>query len=269
MAERRTVPSAARAGDERLLQSGDAARVYHGDITRTRVDELRARWIVQAQQSGAPGPAGPTGSPEVRARWAINFACRGLTGLSAAEWRHLLEEVEAFITGYAPEPKCALRVSEDLVREIHEQLGRGLAELVLGNTWWAEIRTVVTLTLGGGNLRDSVLPPAGVTVDAFMMRLFEVLAVEKSRFGICGDCRRPFIAYNRQAFCSRQCSQRVRSRNFREKLLESFATAKPFGPLPRLRGKITPSTRSSAPSSPERGERTGTRKFKSQATRRG
>jgi hypothetical protein len=63
----------------------------------------------------------------------------------------------------------------------------------------------------------SVAPLQADTTGLFCLRVYETLRAMASRFRVCEreKCRKPFIARKRQAYCSRPCSQAVRTRRFR------------------------------------------------------
>ena len=165
---------------------------------------------------------------EERARWLVeDFATRGLDQLSSADWFALRWEVFGFLypasggpppfsSGDIPgEPSC----SEVQVRKMHRWLRSGLERLGQGHPWNVHITTSPCLMMRGkGLVTWPDMDLQGGLDDytkSFKLRAYETLSRQAKRFRICARCRRSFIARKRQAYCTKTCSQAVRTRKYR------------------------------------------------------
>src|SRR5215472_5147443 len=63
---------------------------------------------------------------------------------------------------------------------------------------------------------------------AFTTRVYEILTADDvvGRFRFCLECRRPFFAQKRQAYCSTSCSQKRRTREWRQNNPGKFRAAR-------------------------------------------
>jgi hypothetical protein len=164
---------------------------------------------------------------EERARWLLDFAARDLTALSAADWLTLRWDVFGFLyppSGGPPpfysdatpagEPSC----SENQVRIMHSWLRSGLECLSAGHFWFFPIaatsRLIVLGDRGLGTWSHEEGSPGEYT-NIFSLMAYEALARKAQRFRVCAKCRRPFLARKRQAYCSKRCSQTVRTTKYR------------------------------------------------------
>ena len=206
-------------------------------------EELQA-WFGQSRLFKDPSHAfGPTRADfeqgwsrvgktdEERARWLVDFATRDLGALSAADWRDLRWEVFGFLyppSGEPPpfssgdipgEPSC----SAEQVRKMHRWLRAGLERLKSGegHSWAVHIGATRRLMMIGGHLvswPEPAMDLQGVHTDytkSFKLRAYETLIREARRFRVCAECRAPFFARKRQAYCTKRCSQAVRTRKYR------------------------------------------------------
>jgi hypothetical protein len=163
---------------------------------------------------------------EERARWLLDFAARDLTALSAADWLTLRWDVFGFLyppSGGPPpfysdatpagEPSC----SENQVRIMHSWLRSGLECLTVSHSWFFPIAATSRLLMLGDRLGTwfDVEDSPGEYTNIFSLKAYEALAREAQRFRVCAKCRRPFLARKRQAYCSKRCSQTVRTTKYR------------------------------------------------------
>jgi hypothetical protein len=166
---------------------------------------------------------------EERARWLLDFAARDLGKLSSANWLDLRWEVFGFLyppsggpppfsSGDIPgEPSC----SEVQVRKMQRWLRSGLERLKSGDghSWTFHIVTTPCLMLLGGRLLTwPDMDLRGVLDDyvkSFKLRAHETFVRQAPRFRVCARCRRPFFARKRQAYCTKRCSQAVRTGKYR------------------------------------------------------
>ncbi len=163
---------------------------------------------------------------EARARWLLDFAARDLSALSGAGWLDLRWEVFGFLyppSGGPPpfysdatppgEPSC----SEDQVRTVQSWFRSGLERLSAGHLWSVPIAATPHLMMVGGRLVTwpDVEDSPGEYTEPFKLKAYEALGREARRFRVCAKCRRPFLARKRQAYCTKRCSQTVRTRKYR------------------------------------------------------
>lgn len=164
---------------------------------------------------------------EERARWLLDFAARDLSALTGAGWLDLRWEVFGFLyppSGGPPpfysdatppgEPSC----SENQVRTMHSWLRSGLERLKLGEgySWPILITATPSLMMLGGHLVTwPHVDPPGEYTEPFKLKAYEALGREAQRFRVCAKCRRPFLARKRQAYCTKRCSQSVRTGKYR------------------------------------------------------
>ncbi len=161
---------------------------------------------------------------EERARWLLDFAARDLSALSGADWLTLRWEVFGFLyppSGGPPpfstddtpgEPSC----SADQVRRMHRWLRSGLERLKLGegHSWAVSLATTPRLMMFGGRLMT--WPDMDVPyTESFKLKAYEALGRQARRFRLCTRCHRPFLARKRQGYCTKKCSQMVRTTKYR------------------------------------------------------
>lgn len=226
----------ARAIAGRHAKDGHARNPRQVEPSR---EELQA-WFGQSRLFNDPPHAfGPTRADfeqawsrvgktdEARARWLIDFAARDLSRLSSADWLDLRWHVLGFLyppSGGPPpfssadipgEPSC----SEAQVRNMHRWLRSGLDRLGQGHPWNIHIATSPCLIVHGrGLVTWPDMDLQGELNDyskSFKLRAYETLGRQAKRFRICARCRQPFIARKRQAYCTKKCSQSVRTRKYR------------------------------------------------------
>ncbi len=180
--------------------------------------------FTRADFAPAWGRVGKT--DEARARWLLEFAARDLRALSAADWLDLRWEVFGFLyppsggpppfsSGDIPgEPSCSV----NHVRRMYRWLQSGLDRVKrgAGHSWAVPLAVTPRLTMLGGRLLTWPDPDTSFT-ESFKWKAYEALDREAQRFRVCtnANCRRVFLALNRQASCTKRCSQTVRTRKYR------------------------------------------------------
>jgi hypothetical protein len=161
---------------------------------------------------------------EARARWLLDFAARDLSTLSGADWLNLRWEVFGFLyppsgepppfsSGDTPgEPSC----SADQVRRMHRWLRSGLERLQSGegHSWAIPLAATPRWMMLRGRLMTWPDVDASFT-ESFKLKAYEALGREDQRFRLCARCGRPFLARKRQAYCTKRCSQTVRTGKYR------------------------------------------------------
>jgi hypothetical protein len=201
-------------------------------------EEVQA-WARQAAARMFDGPRRPMGltrndfeqawsrvgkTDEARARWLLDFAARDLSALSGADWLNLRWEVFGFLyppsggpppfsSGDTPgEPSC----SADQVRRMHRWLRSGLERLQSGegHSWAIPLAATPRWMMLRGRLMTWPDVDASFT-ESFKLKAYEALGREAQRFRVCARCGRPFLARKRQAYCTKRCSQTVRTRRYR------------------------------------------------------
>ena len=167
-------------------------------------------------------------------RWLLNFSFRNSSRLSKAEWCDVQWEalVFAYDAGEANlHPMTPLPTKPDL-REIQQWLLRLWSDLGnLGKGDWLTIRPVAParmLRREDGKLYGMVPPLSVPWSEAFKASVYETLTADEvaRRFRFCQECRHPFCARKRQAYCSSSCSQKHRTREWRQKNRVRFRAAR-------------------------------------------
>ncbi len=148
-------------------------------------------------------------------RWLLAF---GQDELEPPHWKDAYAEACAFVLARGRIP------AGGDIRALYHQLRDGLRALAAGRRFVREV-TVKTgivrepdgalAAVGGGDL-DSV----------FFVCVFEVLREVGSRVRTCPRCGRLFLATAKQEYCSKRCSQAVRTERFREKHPDKIKTAR-------------------------------------------
>ncbi len=196
--------------------------------------------------------------PDQQARWLLDFAWCGLDDqavalgwdLEAFLW--IGSQYEVWARGRPGHPAhrpparpCTL----DELRQCQELLREGLRSLVYEGIWsmkvpatthvfrWSGLPQQKERTAWYGKLDWVPATPRRVekerpnsafglvrrdTAGLFALRVYETLRDAGPRFRVCEreGCWKPFIARKRQAYCSRRCSQTVRTRRFRTRAPE-------------------------------------------------
>jgi len=160
-------------------------------------------------------------TPESQVRWLLAFAKRELRGLSSVEWLEIGSEARVFalqpgIPGFRlPLP------SERLLTRWQRWLRGGLGQLEEG-TWWETIvgRRQLRIQYAKGMVQEEYSYLEGESfwddvTSAFREHVLRALANVRGRLRFCQECRKPFVARKRQAYCTPGCSQKSRTRTYR------------------------------------------------------
>jgi hypothetical protein len=200
-------------------------------------EEIQAWWAQTRLFMGPPRTFGLTRTDfepawsrvgktdEERARWLLDFAARDLSALSGADWLTLRWEVFGFLyppSGEPPPfysdatPPGESSCSEDQVRTMHRWLRSGLERLSAGHSWSVPIAATPYLMMVGGHLVTwPHVDSPGQYTEPFKLKAYEALGREAQRFRVCARCHRPFLARKRQTYCTKRCSQTVRTGKYR------------------------------------------------------
>ncbi len=187
---------------------------------RKRADRER-RFQIPADLARAWGRVGQT--PEARARWLLRFAGQDLEDLKPQQWPRLGWQMSAFLSGSAPlgRREWLDPVREKVIHACHAWLRDGFQTMAEPTGVWSSEENVRSiLFMRDGKLIGGKSPSAFLSDFAwFRVAVHETLTAARRRFRFCGNpsCRKSFIARKRQAYCTRKCSQVVRTRKFREK----------------------------------------------------
>ena len=161
-------------------------------------------------------------TPERRARWLVEFATcdpitLGETEREAIRWRLAAyleggrgEDPEAF---HGPAP-----AEEDEVRQCHEWLRAGLAELAQGQTWVIQLKFKPSYFVGlkpPHVYRRTPMTDALIPFREVVLRDSVPVLLKRLRFCARNGCGGPFFSRKGQRFCSGQCGQSERTARFR------------------------------------------------------
>jgi len=198
---------------------------------RSSTESLEKRWRETARAAGVRAKLEPGGTAEDRARWLLDFAVLDLDSLSEGDWLNLCLAAEYFVApGLSSTKKVVPRTPRTLkpgLRELQKWIVTGLSSLVARATWTVTTKAPVVLGLTPLGLTNIVSHGDAMSFgEAFKTEAYEVLTSTASRFRVCLECRRPFIARKGQEYCSPRCSQAVRTRRFTAKDRELPATGR-------------------------------------------
>jgi hypothetical protein len=157
------------------------------------------------------------GVDEDRARWLLDFAVADLDSLSEGDWLNLLQATDNFMAPLSlrSTKRVSTRNLKTGIRELQQWILTGLATLVATGSWTVTTKAPIVLGLTPLGLTNMVFHGDVVSVgEAFKTKAHEVLTSAASRFRVCRECGRPFIAGRGQEYCSSRCSQAVRTRRF-------------------------------------------------------
>jgi hypothetical protein len=204
------------------------------DVTRkSRFQREAEEWMARSREAEAR--VGRTALD--RLRWLISFSNRSPEEFQPASGANLLDlEEDAFYFAsrgwHFPErghsvwrdqknrivKKTEHKLTAKDMRELAKQIDSAIRELLAGRSAhfsveparqriWRAISPSFAQTWGGD---WRVM---------FLMSAFDVLAAEGRRIAKCarGSCAKVFVRRKRGAYCSRACSQRERTRRYREK----------------------------------------------------
>jgi hypothetical protein len=159
----------------------------------------------------------------------LDFAVVDLDSLSEGDWLNLRQAAENFVEPLTPRSKrqVSSRALKAGIRELQQWIVTGLASLVTTGTWTVTTKAPIVLGLTPLGLTNIVSHGDTVSFgEAFKTTAHEVLTSTASRFRVCRECGRPFIAGKGQEYCSSRCSQAVRTRRFAAKRAELAATGR-------------------------------------------
>ncbi len=187
-------------------------------------DVLNRLWIASQRMGN---------SAYERLRWLVGFLGRDLSRLREGEWLDLEDDLKTFATGTLPQGPQG---SKDLVlaewnpmtpltrEEIHRlqnDLNSGLKSLLETGRWDLPkvaapvfLKRIHTDSTG----RTRIVKHYKTSLwDSIVLQAIDIFEWGGNRIRACQECHQPFLAIKRQIYCSRQCSQRIRDRRFRER----------------------------------------------------
>lgn len=178
-------------------------------------------------------------TPEVRIRWAVEFAQADLTGLRAGDWLNLADDMRRFCGEMALLPSVDMDPPSipqgNALRDAaarFQQASRHLLDTVLaaqdGHTSASltptPVATKLVFQLADGRL---VRRASMELVDVMVLLLASAFDAEPlDRVRRCPECGRLFARVRRQTHCSRECINRWTSRRYRERVAGSSSKAK-------------------------------------------
>jgi hypothetical protein len=199
--------------------------------------------------------------PEQQARWLLHFAWSELGRSSSVAWELQAfmwfgSQYESWARkhpGHPAHQPPGWACKSDEVTQCQEILREGLRSLVYEGRWPLPVPETIQdfqwmgppwhkpTGLWHGTLNCvpvqprlslKVAPDSAArrlehdTGGLFRLRVYETLRDAALRFRVCERerCYKPFIARKRQAYCSRRCSQAVRTRKFRRRHPERVRT---------------------------------------------
>ena len=160
-------------------------------------------------------------TPEIQVRWLLAFAKRELRSLSSVEWLEIGSEARVFaLQPGMPGVRLPLP-PERLLMRWQRWLRGGLGRLQ-DETWWETIvgRRQLRIRYVTGMVQEEYPYLEGESfwddvTSAFREHVLRALANVRGRLRFCQECRQPFVARKRQAYCSSRCSQKRRTRTYR------------------------------------------------------
>ena len=165
-------------------------------------------------------------------RWLLDFSFRNSARFSQTDWHDV--QWEALIFAYDADKgshsmsSVPLPTKQELM-EIQQWLLDLWPSLKSGN--FAPIQTrppAQMLRWMDGKIHGIVLPLSVPWSEAFKAHTYEISTAGEvaERFRFCLECSRPYCARKRQAYCSSSCSQKHRTRQWRQKNRAQFRAAR-------------------------------------------
>jgi hypothetical protein len=164
-------------------------------------------------------------------RWLLDFSFRDSAGFSLSDWHAV--QWEALVFAYDADkdsvlPGLPLPTKQELIQIQHwlldlwSCLNKG--DRVPIQTW----PPARMLIWQDGKLHDIGDPLSVPWSEAFKARTYEISTAGEvgNRFCFCQECSRPYCARKRQAYCSSACSQKHRTREWRQKNPAEFRAAR-------------------------------------------
>jgi hypothetical protein len=159
--------------------------------------------------------------PARRLGWLLKLADEDIDAVSPGRLVDLSDEIEAFVYTKDVAGDVAYRSSdwhdEDVVRSVQRTFKALMDDLFQKGQchYDAESRFFLFRNQPGEPIEQAL----GTTTEIkFVLAAFELFTSEGHRIRNCAEpkCNRLFVATKRQAFCSPQCSQRVRTAKYRK-----------------------------------------------------
>lgn len=164
-------------------------------------------------------------------RWLLDFSFRDCARFSGSDWHAV--QWEALVFAYHSDkghdlPGVPLPSKEELITIQHwltdlwSRLKKG--DVVPIQTW----PPARLLTWQDGKLHGFAIPLSVPWSEAFKARTYEISTAGDvaKRFRFCRECGRPYCARKRQAYCSSACSQKYRTREWRQSHPHEFRAAR-------------------------------------------
>jgi hypothetical protein len=166
--------------------------------------------------------------PDERLQWLLHFGVVDPASLNTEQAAELLQEARAFVLLHQTEPEVrpVLRIGPPPVDETpgvltpkEAQMAQvwfrsGLELLHRGERWNFAPRIVYEVDLHKGRLW--VRMRSSSPLQQFKAAVYEALQDARFKFRLCPECTSPFVVVRRQLYCSRSCSQAVRTRKWRK-----------------------------------------------------
>lgn len=164
-------------------------------------------------------------------RWLLDFSFKDSSRFSASDWQAV--QWEALVFAYHSDkghvlPGVPLPSEEELITiklwlvDLWSCLKKG--DVVPIQTW-PPARLLKWLD---GKLHDIAIPLSVPWSEAFKARTYEISTSSEvtKRFRFCRECGRPYCARKRQVYCSSACSQKYRTREWRQSHPHEFRAAR-------------------------------------------
>src|SRR5262245_3259073 len=185
----------------------------------------RGRATVNRRSAGDPwerAVAHVGQTPESRARWFVQFATCDPTMLSDTEREAIRWRLSAYLEGGRGEDPEAYHgpapAEEREVKQCHEWLRAGLAELARGQTWVIELEFKPKYLVGlkpPHVYRRTPITNALVSFREVVLRDSVPVLLKRLKFCARNGCGAAFFSRKRQRFCSGRCGQSERTARFR------------------------------------------------------
>jgi hypothetical protein len=178
--------------------------------------------------------------------WALEFAQRDLSGLTAGDWYNLSLELAAWLLPFQESPGVEPLRSEEQVRRLQRRFATIVASLLRdGQVHLGQYDIVLTVNRAGATGLTLKSP----SLDGpYMTRLMVALFDHRSVIRTCtapaprgergARCGRWFLSTRRsQSYCSRRCQSRASTQAFRHAQSKVGARHRSGGRATRTRGR--------------------------------
>jgi hypothetical protein len=169
---------------------------------------------------------------------ALFLFAKPLKGVGEGRFRkYVLERAHQPLTNSLREP-----ISDTELERLHRWLAEGVQSVQAGNQWKFETGRQATIRWSdwsnapAGDVYDFAIKPAPAPrarakwsgliagrypsedlLGRFRDRVFETVTIAGNKVRRCADCPNLYVpTHGRQEYCSRRCSQRVRTRKWRQ-----------------------------------------------------